>query len=127
MAIWDRERPADGGGRAIGDAGKTVSIFGSGWTGWIGLDWIGLENVRINVLLGILIFAKLQVAATSPSVFLGIKTDAEASAKRFSNVDRTFDSLVSTAAAIAKMGLRAAIMAIEVRARIIVNRDVVEP
>lgn len=81
----------------------------------------------MSVLFGILIPAKLQVAATSAPAFLGIKTDAEASAKRFSNVDKTFDSLVSTAAAAAKMGLRrVAIKAIEDLARTIVNRGVVE-
>lgn len=114
MAMWVRERPADGGGRATGDA-SCLSVY------WIGLDGVGEMRVGIYILFGIWIFARSQEAATSPS-FLGIKTDAEASAKRFSNVDSTFDSLVSTAAAVAKMGLRGeARMAIKVVARIMVE------
>lgn len=62
----------------------------------------------LNVLFGIWILARLHVAATALLSALGIKIEADASAKRFSNVDRTFDSLVSTAAAEANIGLKAA-------------------
>lgn len=66
--------------------------------------------------------ARLHVAAMAALSALGSKIDADASANRFSNVDRTFASLVSTAAAVAKMGLKAAKMANEVP-RIMVNCD----
>jgi len=83
------------------------------------VDQLG-EVEMVNVLFGIWILARLHVAAMALLSALGIKTEADASAKRFSNVDRTFDSLVSTATAEAKIGLRAASSVNEVP-RIMVN------
>jgi hypothetical protein len=74
----------------------------------------------VDVLFGIWILARLHVAAMALLSVLGIKIDDDASANRFSNVDRTFDSLVSTAAEKAKMGLKAANSVNEVP-RIMVN------
>ena len=62
----------------------------------------------MDLLLGIWILARLHVAATVALSDLATNGEADASAKRFSNVDRIFDSLVSMAAAEAKIGLRAA-------------------
>jgi hypothetical protein len=61
-----------------------------------------------DVLFGILIVARLHVAEMGPLSARGIRIDDDASSKRFSNVDRTFDSMMSIAAEETSKGLKAA-------------------